>query len=337
MGLGSMPTVSLQEARKQAQRWQQFAKSGIDPIKQRERERKDEEKNLNVLSDVAHDCFEARKRDLKGDGKAGRWFSPLELHVLPKLGGVPIVELDQRDIRDALSPIWHDKPATAKKAMNRLGICMKHGAALGLEVDLQATEKARALLGAQRHQTQHTPFMLWQDIPAFYASLESDTITHLALKLLILTVGTRTSPVRHLRLEYIQDDVWIVPADQMKGRVGKTSDFRVPLSRQALDIIERAKPTMRDGFLFPNLRKGVISDATMSRLMERRGIEARPHGFRSSFRTWCAEETNTPREIAETCLAHVAGGRVERSYRRTDYLDQRRTLMQRWADLVSKA
>ena len=68
--------------------------------------------------------------------------------------------------------------------------------------------------------------------------------------------------------------------------------------------------------------------------MERRGMKERPHGFRSSFRTWCAEATDTPREIAETALAHVSGGKVELSYRRTDYLEQRRILMERWASHV---
>ena len=70
--------------------------------------------------------------------------------------------------------------------------------------------------------------------------------------------------------------------------------------------------------------------------MERRGLEARPHDFRSSFRTWCAEITNAPREVAEAALAHVVGGSVERAYRRTDYLDQRKELMERWSSLVTK-
>lgn len=102
---------------------------------------------MHVLNDIALDAFESRKAELKGDGKAGRWFSPLELHILPKLGKMPVSEIDQRDIRDALAPIWHEKSETARKAMNRLGICIKHAAALGLDVDIQATEKAKALLG----------------------------------------------------------------------------------------------------------------------------------------------------------------------------------------------
>ena len=64
-------------------------------------------------------------------------------------------------------------------------------------------------------------------------------------------------------------------------------------------------------------------------------MDARPHGFRSSFRDWVAETTNTPHEVAETCLGHVVGSTVERAYRRTDHLEQRRILMQRWADFVT--
>ena len=117
----------------------------------------------------------------------------------------------------------------------------------------------------------------------------------------------------------------------MKSSRGKEADFRVPLSQEALNVIEHAKPFARDGNLFPNVRRGVLSDATMSRFMERLGIDARPHGFRSSFRTWCAEATDVSREVAETALAHSTGSKVEQAYRRTDYLEQRRALMERWA------
>ena len=123
--------------------------------------KRDAERNLQILGDVARDCFEPRKAELKGDGKAGRWFSPLELHVLPRLGKISISEIDQRDIRDTLLPIWHTKAATAKKAIERLSVCLQHGAALGLDVDLQATAKARALLGAQRHRVTHIPGHLY--------------------------------------------------------------------------------------------------------------------------------------------------------------------------------
>lgn len=334
MGLGSYPSVTLKEARESADYWRGFVRQGVDPIKERERQRRDAQRNLHVLRDIALDAFDSRKAELKGDGKAGRWFSPLELHVLPKLGGVPVAEIDQRDIRDTLAPIWHSKADTARKAMNRLSICLRHAAALGLDVDLQATDKARALLGKQRHTAKNVPALDWREVPAFYQSL-GDSVTELALRLLILT-AVRSYPLRHLHESQIEGDVWTIPADAMKGRVGATSDFRVPLSHEAQAVIAEARKFARDGWLFPGVRKGVISDMTMTKFMDRRGMKERPHGFRSSFRDWCAEATNTPREVAETALGHVSGGAVERAYRRTDFLEQRRALMGRWSQHVNE-
>lgn len=334
MGLGSLENVSLKEVRETAEQWRAVVRQGKDPIKERERLKREAAKGDNTLATVAVEAFEARKAELKGDGKAGRWFSPLELHVLPKIGKIPVEEIDQQDIKITLAPIWHSKADTARKAINRLAIVMRHAAAMGLDVDIQATDKAKALLGKSRHVTKHIPSLHWKEVPAFYDSLSDGSITHLALRLLILS-GLRSKPIRFCRLDQIEGDVWTVPAENMKARKGKAVDFRVPLSREMQSIIEQAKPLARGGFLFPNVRKGVISDATMSRLMERRSLEARPHGFRSSLRTWAAEATDTPHDVAEMALAHVTGSKVEQSYRRTDFLEQRRILMERWADQVT--
>lgn len=334
MGLGSIALVRLKEAREEAEKARAIVRAGNDPIKERERERQEATRNKHLLKEVAADAFESRKAELKGDGKAGRWFTPLELHVLPKLGNVPVAELDQIDIRDTLKPIWHSKADTARKALNRLSIVLRHAAALGYEVDLQAAAKAKALLGRSRHEAKNIPAMPWQEVPAFYQSLDHGSITHLALRLLILT-GVRSLPLRHIHESQIDGDVWTIPAASMKGRKGTTTDFRVPLSTEALAVIEQARRFEREGFLLPSIRRGVISDMTMSKHMERAGLAYRPHGFRSSLRTWIAETTETPHEVAETVLGHVVGGSVERAYRRTDYLEQRRKIMQAWADFVA--
>jgi len=334
MGLGGYPALGLADARKLSERWRTLATAGRDPIKEREAEERAARREDITLEILTADAFESRKAELKGDGTAGRWLSPLTIHVLPKLGRVPVTDLDQRDIRDTLAPIWHTKADTARKAMNRLAIVLRHAAALGLDVDLQATEKAKALLGKTRHVAKNIPAMMWPDVPAFYASLEEPTLTHLALRLLILT-GVRSSPLRNIRLDQIEGDVWTVPAEGMKGRKGATDPFRVPLSDEAQRIIDLARPHARNGFLFPNTRGGVISDMTLSRHMERRELEARPHGFRTSLRTWLAEATDAPHEVAEGMLAHVVDGGVVRAYRRTDYLEQRRALADRWADHVT--
>ena len=335
MGLGSMGSVTLKEARDRAEGWRRVVREGKDPIKERDRKRRDDARNIHLLKDIALDAFESRKAELKGDGKAGRWFTPLELHVLPKLGKIPVADLDQKDIRDTLAPIWHSKADTARKALNRLAICMKHAAALGLTVDLQAPEKARALLGRQRHKPTNIPAMHWKDVPAFYHFLTDGSVAHLALRLLILT-GVRSGPLRQIREEEIEDDIWTVPAEAMKGRKDATMDFRVPLSTEALEVIAQARRHARGGYLFPNVRRGVLSDMTMSRLMQREGLKERPHGFRSSLRDWLAEATDAPHEVAETILGHLVGGSTERAYRRTDYLEHRRRLMEKWGEWLSQ-
>ncbi|SFO39298.1 Phage integrase family protein [Roseovarius lutimaris] len=334
MGLGAYPDRSLKEAREVADTWRAVARQGLDPIKERERQRREAARNIHMLADIALDAFESRKAELKGDGKAGRWFSPLELHVLPKLGRVPVADIDQKDIRDTLAPIWHTKAATAEKAMSRLTIVLRHAAALGLEVDLQATEKAKALLGRQRHTVTNVPSLPWQDVPAFYQSL-GGSITELALRLLILT-GARSGPLRNIHVEQIDGDVWTIPADDMKGRKGATKEFRVPLSAEAQRVIAEARKFARDGFLFPGAKRGVISDMTMTALMDRRGMKERPHGFRTSLRVWLAEATNAPHDVAEMCISHMVGSKTVQAYKRTDFLEQRRALMERWSEAVSK-
>lgn len=333
MGLGPIQDVSLKRARERASEARQLARQGIDPIKKRAADRREAERNLHLLRDVALDAFEARKAELKGDGKAGRWLSPLQIHVLPKLGGVPIVELTQVDIRNCLAPIWHLKADTARKAISRLSIVLRHAAALGLNVDLQAVDKAKALLGRSRHQATHIEAMPWQEVPGFYGTLDRG-VTELALRLLILT-AMRSAAVRLARPEEFDLDkrVWTVPGDHLKGRKGQTKDFRVPLSNEAVAVVREA---LRHGghAVFAGIRGGPISDMTTSKHMRSKGLAARPHGFRASFRTW-AEENGKRYEVAEVALGHSIGGRVERAYQRSDLLEERRALMDAWARHVT--
>ena len=330
MGLGAVRDVSLKEAREYAERYRRMAREGIDPIRERRQQKTAMLRPDNNLNDIAREAFESRKSQLKDDGKAGRWFSPLEIHVLPKLGRMPVEEISARDVKEALAPIWHTKAETARKAANRLQIVIKHAAAMELNVDIGMVDKAKQLLGRPRHTPQNTPSMSWQDAPAFYASLAEPTITHLALRLLMLT-GSRSMPIRFAHVDQLKNDVWIIPAANMKAMVGKARDFHIPLSTEALSVWQTATQFARDGYLFPGTRKGVISDATMSRLMERRGLEARPHGFRSTFRTWLTDQTDASYEIGETILAHQVGNAVHRAYQHSDMLEQRRPYMDQWA------
>ncbi len=205
---------------------------------------------------------------------------------------------------------------------------------MGFDVDLQLCDKARALLGRSRAKSKHIPALAWGDVPAFYASLEAPTITHLALRLLILT-GVRSHPLRFMREAEIDGDVWTIPGEKQKGRKDLTPDFRVPLSAEALRVIALAKSHARGGYLFPSTGRSVLSDASMARMMQRRGMAERPHGFRSSLRVWLAETTDAPHEVAESVLGHVTGSAVVRAYMRSDFLEQRRALLERWAEHVT--
>ena len=334
MGLGGFPDVSLKEARELAVDYRKLAKQGIDPIKTRLDQRREALRPKSNLAAIAEAAFEAKKAELKNNGINARWFSPLQLHILPKLGNLSVEEITQQDIAQTLRPIWETKAETSKKAINRLNIVFTYAAAAGLEVDLNAIAKAKALLGKQRKQTQNTPALNWSEVPAFYETLAEPTTVHLALKLLILT-GVRSYAVRFAHVDQFDGKTWVIPPENMKGQLHQVSEFRVPLSLEAQEVIAIAKQFVRDGYLFAGVRRGVISDASMSRLMERRGMIERPHGFRSSLRTWLAECTNATEEVAETVLAHKVGSKVVRAYRRTDHFEERAILMERWAQHVT--
>jgi integrase len=252
--------------------------------------------------------------------------SPLSSHIIPKLGTAPVEDIDQHALVETLGPIWHDKPEAARKALNRVNLTLKHAAALGLNVDLQATMKAKALMGKQRHEVTHIPSMPYQDAPAFYQWLKGqDIISALALRFLILTVA-RTSEVRLATFDEIDGDVWILPPNRTKtGR-----EHRVPLTNDALAIILRCRELSPNEYLFPALKEKPISDMTMSAFMKREGYEARPHGFRATFRTWAEECTDAPFEVKEAVLGHAVDAGVVGAYQRSDRIDMRRKLLDLW-------
>ncbi|WP_375665368.1 tyrosine-type recombinase/integrase [Bartonella sp. TT121SHDZB] len=335
MGLGALRDVSLKQARELATGWRSVLREGRDPIKERNKQKREAISNLHYLKDIALETFESRKAELKRDGKDGHWFLPLRLHILPKLGCLPVSEITQTEICDTLAPIWHTKAGTAYRALNRLNLCLKHAAALGLDVDLQATEKARTLLGKQRHKVINRPTMDWRDVPAFYQTLcQKITMTQLALRLLILT-GVRTNPLRHIHKDQVEGNIWTIPAENMKGKRDATTKFRVPLSIEALEVLKKARLLSRNDFFFSARGRGPLAEKCMYIYMRRNKLEACPHGFRSSLRNWLAETTDAPYEVAETILSHTVGGQVECAYRRTDYLEQRRVYMDKWAAYVT--
>jgi integrase len=332
MGLGRWPDVSIAEARDLAAEARKKLRAGSDPIEVRARAKKKKPARLTVKQAV-DGCFDAKKAELKGDGEAGRWMSPLTIHVLPMIGKTAIEDVDQHVLKKVLEPIWHNKADTARKALNRLSLTLKHAAALGLEVDLQATMKVRALLGKQRHVSEHIPSMPYKDAPAFYRWLcEQTAVAALPLRFIMLTAA-RTGEVRYARHSNIEGDLLTLPPVVTKtGR-----EHKIPLTSEAAAVIRAAKLNDHQDLLFPSPTGKVLSDATMARFMEREALEYRPHGFRATFRTWVEEQTDTPFEIAEAVLGHVVEGEVVRAYQRSDRIEKRKLLLQSWSETLLAA
>jgi integrase len=330
MGLGSLQNVGLKQARDLAEKCRTKLGDGLDPIKQRDKQIREQAKLDTTLKTIALQTFESKKAELRGDGVNGRWFTPIDLHVIPKLGNYPVEEITQRDLERVMKPLWNTKHETARKALNRLNVIIKYAAALGLNVDIGVVDKARQLLGPTRHEPEKMPSLSAVDTSELYQSLADLGPTHLCMKLLILT-GLRSRPVRHAMVDQFDGDIWTVPGEMMKGKRGRTKDFRVPLSKEAQRVVAEAMSKSRDGFLFPSIRKGVISDSTLSKHMRDKELAGVPHGFRSTLRTWLTDNTDIPFEVAEMIIAHNTGSNVARAYNRTDYLDQRRPYMERWA------
>jgi len=303
---------------------------GLDPIRERDKQRRDASVSDNTLSIVAFKTYEAREAGLKGGNMA--WLSAIKTHVLPKIGHILVADLNQNDIHQVLLPLWNTQYPTAKVALVRLGLIMKHAAAMGESVDIDVTAKARALLGETTHKLEHRLSLHWRDIPSLYQSIPETQLKYLALKLAMLIPSVRSAPIRCLRLSEITDGTWTVPAANLKSKKGKAQDYKIILSNEASRIIELAMPYARNGYLFPNLKGGPLDDKVLRRALQEFTSDATPHGFRSSLSTWLEEAVTVPTNVKKSLLAHSVGSAVEKSYNRSNYVNERKVWLERWSE-----
>lgn len=338
MGLGSYPGITLADARKARDAAASLLASGGDPIADREAARADaraeRDRHDPTFEEMTMIVFEAKKASLRGEGKRGQWINPLVQHVFPKIGRKRMSALHQTDIRDAIAPIWRKKHPTAIKCINRIGVVFKAARLMGMDCDPFTVDAAKHMLGAVAHKTEHIAATPWQDIPALYQRLEGLAGSRLCLRFMILTL-VRSDGCRGAQLSEIDGSVWTVPADRVKATESAAQDFRVPLTEPALDIVALCAEAS-DGYLFPKERGvGGITDVALQKTLNRLGEAGRPHGFRTSFRTWVQDTNACSFDVAETILGHSIGNKVERTYARSDLLDQRRIALDKWAAHVT--
>ncbi|SES66866.1 tyrosine-type recombinase/integrase [Paracoccus homiensis] len=337
MGLGHWPTVSLAEARKMRDEWLGVLAAGMDPISEREARRAEEvahrDRQNPTYQELVSIVFEARKENLREQGDRGRWLSPLRTHIIPRIGKVRTSDLTRHVIADALRPIWRTKHPTALKAYRRTKIVLTEAQLMGFDCNPIEVDAAKRILGDHHHEETPIASTSWQDLPALYARL-GDSVSAQCLKFIILT-AVRSDAARGARLGEmdLENDIWTVPKERVKGLKQHVRDFRVPLSRQAKQLIEDAAQ-FADDLLFVPMRAAISSRALETHLDDL-NEPGRPHGFRTSFRTWVQDNDAASWEVSETVLGHTIGNKVERTYARSDLLDRRRIVMQAWADFVT--
>ena len=259
------------------------------------------------------------------------WRATLGVYVHPLLGDTRVDQITTANIMACLTPVWHQKPETARRVKQRISAVMKWCIAQGFREDNPADDRITAALGSNTQRPQHMKALHHSQVGAAIRTVEATDAhwaTIAAFKFLTLT-ATRSREVRNATWNEIDlsTAVWTIPSQHTKtGR-----EHRVPLSTGALAVLATALPRSGGkGLVFPSPTGRVLSNATMSKLCKENKVGCVPHGMRSSFRDWCGE-TGVSREVAEKALGHEIRNAAEKAYARTDLLERRRHLMEQWS------
>ena len=332
IGLGSASLVSLAEAREQALENRKLARSGGDPL-----QAKREAKALPTFEDAARKVHKIHEPTWRNKKHAAQFISTLETYTFPRMGRLKVSEVTTADVLAVLQPIWLEKPETAKRVRQRIGTVMKWAVANGWRQDNPAEAISQAL-PKQKEPVKHRKSLPYNDVSRCLVAVRGSKAmdaTKLALELTILT-ACRSGEIR--LAEWSEIDLakaeWAIPAQRMKA--GK--EHRIPLSGRAVEVLKLAKVSgNKSDLVFPSTTGKPLSDMTLSKLVKGLGYDVDVHGFRTSFKTWCQERTNTPREVSEAALAHTIQNKAEAAYARSDLFEKRRELMEHWADFLVAA
>ncbi len=340
LGLGPFSGTTLSAARAAAQEARQLIRQGIDPISARK-------PSTGVLFGAIADQFiEERVEKLKNQNHRRQWIRNFTEFAAP-ICNIPIDEVSVEHVLGVIRPVWNTRRETAAKLRNHLYQAFAYARALDKRTGPKALRSRpnpaawegnlKDILPKQPPIVRHYPAMPFRNVPAFVAQLrEQGTMSALVCEFTILTAA-RSSEARGATWGEIDRDesVWNVPPERAKMR----KLHRIPLAHRALEILDevsRLSDCGADDLIFPAPRGKQLRPSAVARLLIRMGTTGTTlHGFRSSFRDWCGDMTDYPREVAEAALAHVVGGRVEQAYRRSDSLAKRRVLMDEWADYCS--
>lgn len=357
MGLGSFPQVSLAQAREQAKQLLHDARQGVSLLDRKKSQRSAllaaAAKN-KTFKDCADAYMEAHACDYRNDKHRKQWAATLETYAYPVIGKQLVSDITMRSILDVMlqdtqstdktvGKLWHTKTETAKRLLGRIKTVLDYatvneyrsGSNPALWKGHLSTLLAKP---SQIAKVKHHDSVPYSEIGAFMGQLRKNaSISAKALEFLILT-AVRSGSVREADWSEIDlgAKLWTIPADHTKTN----KEHRVPLAPQAIALLRSATKLSSSTQIFPSPRGNALSDMALSQLMRgmrERGeltVNAVPHGFRSTFRDWAAEQTSFPDEIRKVASGHTVGDSVQQAYQRTDLLEKRRKLMEMWATFI---
>ena len=353
-GLGGFPTVSLSEARKEAETNRAAVKRGENPFTMPKRERKAKEAQeaapVPTFREVA---LMEHRRITAATGQTPttkRWLERLESHVFPSIGGTLVSDIDRAKVAEILNPLRATHAETARKLKQEMFAIFDFSASMNWRSDNPADKVCNRLLNPVKARVEHREALPHAEVRNAVQKIrnsEAKRSTRLAFQFLVLT-ATRSAEVRFATWGEIDREAktWTIPAARMKAK----RDHVIPLSIQAQAILQEARnlwpvdsdsdigwaPEIpADGFIFPHPHSfDRLSENCFSDRAKKDNLGCVPHGFRSSFRDWAADSGAYTWEAIELSLAHTIGSTVSQAYFRTALLDQRAPMMQAWADYV---
>ena len=347
----------MSEAREQAKKLVIQAKQGIN-LKAKKRADKSALLSAAAKNKTFRDCaeayMEAHASDYTNDKHRKQWPATLETYAFPIIGNMLVSDIVMRDLCNVLlqetvvdektkGKLWYVKTETAKRLLGRIKTVLDYATVNDYRTGTnpaQWTGYLSTQLPSPKklQKVEHYAAIPYQMMGEFMTKLrKNDSISARAVEFLILT-AVRSGSVRQAEWSEIdfEKELWIIPAEHTKAR----QEHRVPLQPQAIKLL-RSMPIMAgSNIIFPSPKGKALSDMALSQLMRGmrdRGeltVEAVPHGFRSTFRDWAAEQTNYPDEIRKAASGHTVGDPVKGAYQRTDLLDKRRNLMNEWAKFI---
>ena len=313
---------------------------GRDPLAEK-REAKEAARNpspsIPTFAEAAARVIELRRPTWSNSKHAAQWQSTLETYAFPVIGNKAVDEITPSDILAVLEPIWTVKNETATRVKQRMGIVMDWAVQHDYRLYNPAGKALLTALPPLRRYEEHHPALPYNQVGWAVTKVRESTsnlLTKLAFEFLVLTAA-RSGEIRKANWGEVlrEQSTWEISAIKMKAR----RPHRVPLSGRAMEILHEAwRITGPGGLIFPSKPGGsAASDMTYTAMLERLGIPAVPHGFRSSFTDLAEERVSDSSGLADATLAHQEKNKTRRAYKRTDLFEKRIGLMQKWADYVA--